>query len=75
VSLPVQNAFSRAFERQADLEAIRLTGDPRAIVSLEQNLAKANLADVDPHPFVKFVLYTHPPVMERIELAIREAES
>ena len=74
VSLPVQNAFSRAFERQADLEAIRLTGDPRAIVSLEQNLAKANLADVDPHPFVKFVLYTHPPVMERIELAIREAE-
>ena len=75
VSLPVQNAFSRAFEWQADLEAIRLTGDPRAIVSLEQNLAKANLADVDPHPFVKFVLYTHPPVMERIELAIREAES
>jgi STE24 endopeptidase len=75
VSLPVQNAFSRAFEWQADLEAIRLTGDPRAIVSLEQNLARANLADVDPHPFVKFVLYTHPPVMERIELAIREAES
>lgn len=75
VSLPVQNAFSRAFERQADLEAIRLTGNPRATVSLEQNLAKANLADVDPHPFVKFVLYTHPPVMERIELAIREAES
>lgn len=74
VSLPLQNAFSRAFERQADLEAIRLTEDPWTAVSLEQNLARANLAEVDPHLFVKFVLYTHPPVLERIELALREAE-
>ena len=74
VSLPFRNAFSRFFERQADVEAIRLTGEPYTVVMLEQNLARANLAEVNPHPFVKFVLYTHPPVLERIELALREAE-
>jgi STE24 endopeptidase len=74
VSLPFQNAVSRAFERQADLEAIRLTGDPRASISLAQNLARTNLSQVNPHPLVKLVLYTHPPVMERIKLALREAE-
>ena len=72
--LPVENAVSRFFERQADVEAIRLTGDPYTAVTLEQNLARANLAEVDPHPFVKFILYTHPPVLERISLALREAE-
>ncbi len=74
VSLPFQNALSRAFERQADLEAIRLTRDSRTSISLAQNLARTNLSEVNPHPFVKVVLYTHPPVMERIELALREAE-
>lgn len=74
ISLPLQNAFSRAFERQADLEAIRLTKDPLTVITLEQNLARANLAEVEPHPFVKFVLYTHPPVLERIAMARREAD-
>ncbi len=75
VSLPFQNALSRSFERQADREALYLTGgDSSTFVTLEQNLARANLAEVDPHPFVKLVLYTHPPVLERIELALREAE-
>lgn len=74
VSLPIQNALSRSFERQADVEAIHLTGDPDTVVTLEQKLARANLAEVNPHPFVKFVLYTHPPVLERIALALQEGE-
>lgn len=74
VSLPFQNTISRLWEREADLEAIRLTRDPLTHVSLKQNLALANLAEVDPHPYVKFILYTHPSAMERIELALQEAK-
>ena len=72
VSLPFQNALSRSFERQADREALYLTGgDASTFVTLEQNLARANLAEVDPHPFVKLVLYTHPRCWKRIELAFK----
>lgn len=73
-TLPLQNTVSRAFERQADLEAVALTGKPLIYVSLKQKLARANLSDVEPHPFIKVILYTHPPVIERIEMALREAE-
>ena len=34
-----------------------------------RNLARANLGDVDPHPLVKAILYTHPSTLERIKLA------
>ncbi len=73
-SLPIQNAVSRSFERQADREAVHLTGRPHAHVTLKRNLALTNLSAVQPHPFVKLVLYTHPPIMERIELLLEEKE-
>lgn len=74
VILPLQNTVSRHFEIQADLEAIRLTGKPSTHISLKQNLAQVNLADVQPHPFVRTILYTHPTTMERIELALEETK-
>ena len=73
VILPLQNTVSRHFEVQADREAIRLTGQPYTHISLKQKLAEVNLADVQPHPFIRTILYTHPTVMERIELALEEA--
>lgn len=66
VAMPVENGVSRHFERQADREAIRLTGDPEAHITLFKNLAYANLSEVEPHPYVKFLLYSHPPLIERI---------
>jgi STE24 endopeptidase len=66
VAMPVGNSVSRHFERQADQEAIRLTGDPEAHVSLFRNLAHVNLSEVEPHPYIEFLLYSHPPLMERI---------
>ena len=74
VSLPFQNAISRFWEKEADLEAMRLTEDPLTHISLKQNLALANLAEVDPHPFVKYIIYTHPSTMDRIKLAVQEAK-
>ncbi|HHT46432.1 MAG TPA: M48 family metallopeptidase [Firmicutes bacterium] len=69
VALPIQNAVSRSFERQADRAAIELTGSKELHVTLHRNLARANLGDVDPHPLVKAILYTHPSTLERIKLA------
>jgi len=71
VAMPVQNAVSRSFERQADRGAITLTENPEAFVALKQNLAEANLAAVQPHPLIKMVLYSHPPIIERIRSAER----
>ena len=66
---PLQNAISRAMERQADAASLELTGNPAAVISLQQNLAYTNLSVVRPHPLLKYALYTHPPAMERIEHA------
>ena len=67
--MPFENLVSRSFERQADREALRLTGDPGAFIELKKNLAVSNLSVVQPHPLVKFALYSHPPILERIEAA------
>lgn len=74
VSLPIQNLISRSFERQADLESLRLTGDTRAFIQAEVNLARTNLADLDPPRWIVDLLYTHPPVGERIGMAKAFAE-
>jgi STE24 endopeptidase len=69
VSLPVQNAISRSFEREADRTSLELTGNPAAFIRSEVQLARSNLADLTPHPAVVWLLYTHPPVGERIRMA------
>lgn len=68
-TLPLQNAISRTFEREADLESLSLTQNPEAFIQAEVKLARSNLADLNPHPVLVFLLYTHPPVLERIHLA------
>jgi len=69
---PVENYISREFERQADREALALAGDAETFISMQQRLAVANLAVARPHPLIKFALYTHPPVMERIACALEK---
>jgi STE24 endopeptidase len=67
--LPIQNAVSRAFERQADRTSLELTGNSAAFIRSEVQLARSNLADLTPSPLVVWLLYTHPPVAERIRTA------
>ncbi|MDO9574117.1 MAG: M48 family metallopeptidase [Candidatus Contubernalis sp.] len=69
ISMPFLNGISRVFERQADQEALSLTDDSASFVTLKQKLAEANISTVKPHPLVKLVLYSHPPVIERIQVA------
>jgi STE24 endopeptidase len=65
-TMPVGNAVSRAFERQADRTALELTQDGGTFVNMQVKLARANAADVTPSPFFYLWFYTHPSVMERI---------
>ncbi|GBF34986.1 Zn-dependent protease with chaperone function [Desulfocucumis palustris] len=66
-SSPLQNYFSRAMEREADLVAVQLTGNPAAAKNLHINLAAGNLSDLSPNYFIRWFSYSHPPVLERIE--------
>jgi Zn-dependent protease with chaperone function len=74
LSAPVVNGISRYFEHQADqfgLEvAYGIVADPNAAeVHSLQILGDVDLADPDPNPFIKFWLYTHPPLDDRIRFA------
>ncbi|MDR3675179.1 MAG: M48 family metallopeptidase [Acidobacteriota bacterium] len=74
LSDPLVNGISRYFEHQADqfgLEvAYGVVPDPNATeVHAFQILGDVDLADPDPSPFIKFWLYTHPPLDERIRFA------
>jgi STE24 endopeptidase len=67
--LPVTNAISRRYEREADWLALQATRDAVASESLTKQLAAAALADPDPPRWARIVLETHPTPVERIELA------
>jgi len=66
------NAWSRWRERLADRSALQQTGKSQASASAMTRLANQNLAEIDPEPWVVFLLHSHPPLRERIVLAKAE---
>ena len=60
--------FSRAHERQADLDALEITQDYDAFVETEHGLSKRNLIDLAPS-WLRYVKASHPPPAERLRLA------
>jgi len=69
VLMPVQAAFSRVMERRADRFAVDLTGNGDAYARAMEGLAALSLADPDPPRPVVVMLYSHPPIVERIRAA------
>jgi STE24 endopeptidase len=69
LTTPFQVAISRSFEREADRESLRLSENPRAFIAAEVKLVRSNLADIEPPKALVWLLYTHPPVLERIAMA------
>jgi STE24 endopeptidase len=67
VTTPLGNAFSRWRERMADAYALRMTGKPQAFVSAMVKLANQNLSQVDPEPWIEFLLFSHPAIGKRIQ--------
>lgn len=70
VTMPLANALSRWRERLADAYALTASGKPLAFASALTRLANQNLAEVDPEPWVVWLLYDHPPLGQRIAAAI-----
>jgi STE24 endopeptidase len=71
---PIYCGISRYYEHQADQYGLELTygilPDPNesAVRSFEI-LGKKDLSDPAPNPFIRFWLFTHPPLAERIRFA------
>lgn len=71
LTLPIQNAVSRAFEREADRDALELYGRPDVFIEAERRLALDNIANVAPADVNVFLFATHPPTLDRIAMAER----
>ena len=69
LTMPLQSAFSRKLEKEADAFALKTTRKREAFISLMEKLAERNLADPAPPKLVKIIFYDHPPIAERIRFA------
>jgi STE24 endopeptidase len=69
VSQPVQNLVSRAFEREADRDALLLFPHPDVFIEAEKRLARDNISNVAPSDLNLFLFASHPPTLERIATA------
>jgi Zn-dependent protease with chaperone function len=72
--MPLQNAFDRHLEHQADqygLEVVHgiVPNPSEAAVESLKILADADLAEPSPSYFAKVWFYNHPPLDERIRFA------
>jgi STE24 endopeptidase len=68
-ALPIESAVSRNFERQADQVSLDMSKNPAAFISAEIKMAKDNRSDVAPLPWNVLLFATHPPVVDRINMA------
>lgn len=69
VLAPLLAALSRRFERQADLFALRTTGELATFERVMTVLARRNLGDLRPPRLAYYALFTHPTAPERLALA------
>jgi Zn-dependent protease with chaperone function len=67
---PVSNAISRGIEHEADVFALELTHDNDAGARSFLVLAEGNRSNPEPAGWVKWVLFSHPPLGERIRFAL-----
>ena len=67
---PITNGVSREVEHQADAYGLKVTGNGPAMARAFVTISEQNLSDPNPPPFIKFWLFTHPPLQERINFAL-----
>jgi STE24 endopeptidase len=66
LSKPLQAAYSRRLEKQADLFILDKVEKPETLASALTKLADRNLSDPNPGRLVEALFYTHPPIAKRI---------
>jgi Zn-dependent protease with chaperone function len=67
--LPAVNANSRHMEWQADAYALQAIPQKAAFVAGLEKLARLNLAERAPHPWIEFIFHSHPSISKRIAAA------
>jgi STE24 endopeptidase len=68
VATPAASILSRRHEVQADMFSLELTGDSNSFIAAMAGLARSNLGDVEPPPFIRWFAWTHPTTIERITM-------
>ena len=63
--------FLRRNEYEADRFASETTGEPTSLVGALKKLATENLSNLTPHPFYVFLNYSHPPLLQRVQIIQR----
>ncbi|MGI8824224.1 MAG: M48 family metallopeptidase [Chloroflexota bacterium] len=72
VFLPLQNALTRhLIEHPADRFALDLTGKGDAFVRAMEKLGRMNLSNPTPSTLIKWLMYDHPTLQERIDFGRR----
>lgn len=69
LTMPLTNAYSRWRERRADRFALSTTHKVEAYTSALIRLANQNLSEVEPEPWVEWLLHSHPSLGKRIRMA------
>jgi STE24 endopeptidase len=69
VTLPLQTAFTRRLETEADWVALNTTHTPGAMTHLFQRLGRLSRAEPDPPGWDQFMFGDHPSIIQRIEMA------
>jgi STE24 endopeptidase len=69
VTLPLQTAFSRRLEAEADWVALQTTRDPAAMTDLFRRLGRLSRAQPDPPGWDEVLFGDHPSIIKRIEMA------
>ena len=70
LTTPIGAAFSRYGEHQADIFSLELTHLNEPMATAFRKLAENSKRDPSPHPLMKYWLYSHPPIAERIPFAL-----
>ncbi|WFB34479.1 M48 family metallopeptidase [Kiritimatiellota bacterium B12222] len=60
------SVMSRKFEYEADAYALRTTGSAEPLIQGLKKLSVDNLSNLTPHPWLVFLEYSHPTVLQRI---------
>jgi len=67
ISLVLQ-IISRKHEYEADRFAAETIAEPEVLITALKKLSTGNLANLTPHPFYVFLNYSHPPLLQRIQV-------
>jgi STE24 endopeptidase len=67
---PVLSGYSRTMEHQSDIFALEVTHLNEPFATAFVKMAEDSKRNPKPHPFIRFWLYSHPPISERIPFAL-----